>query len=101
IRKLGEQISTYAPVFAARGDVAFEVATDTKSALVPGGGLDREFRTLEPGFVIGVIENRGPAATAAFHTPLPNLHYATVFPGHWQRSLMMHFSHNGLRATQV
>jgi hypothetical protein len=26
---------------------------------------------------------------------------ATVFPGHLHKSAMMHFSHNGLRATQV
>src|SRR4029453_11249400 len=38
--------------------------------------------------------------------PLPSMrlsrtYLSDVFPGHWQRSLMMHFSHNGLRATQV
>ena len=27
--------------------------------------------------------------------------YTTVLPGHLQRSAMMHFSHSGLRATQV
>src|SRR5215813_11463241 len=32
---------------------------------------------------------------------LPRRFYVTVFPGHLHRSLIMHFSHSGLRATQV
>src|SRR5262252_10526488 len=32
---------------------------------------------------------------------LPRRLYVTVFPGHRHRSLIMHFSHSGLRATQV
>lgn len=36
------------------------------------------------------------------HGPVMTRYYAaTAFPGHLHKSAMMHFSHKGLRATQV
>ena len=52
-----------------------------------------------------VVADQSARAFASRSLPyalsLDGLFCATVFPGHWHRSAMMHFSHSGLRARQV